>query len=1136
MKIMRLSRVLSCIVLLSCLLGSAAQAVTFTGKVVAPDGTPMAGATVWAGAVGQTDYSEKDGTIKRQTTGDDGAFTFDLTMPEGMPVFAFVRVKAGNFAVEDTVVKPGGKIIKLSLPTTVRGIVKDAKGEPVADAPVHAVFTPGSIESMENELASGGQMLFVSLMFWAGALPPIEVRSGADGKWALETAKTVIVALNDPRFAKAFAMGGMPNVRGLESSGFLTLTAQPSTTLKGRLVTTEGNPLKDGYVIGINNIFGVPSKMAADGTFTMEGLPPGPATLMAFSSDADWLITPLSITKPLESGKVNEAPEWRASRGVEVTGVVLNKKTGAPVAGANVMSGIGGSTKTGADGKFKARLSPEMGMVQIHHPDYAMAAKQIAKLGDEKTHDIGQVTLEPTIKFKGRLVDRDGQPLKNMTLMASAKREEGNFVPSVGNATTDDKGAFEMKVAAGPVTMSLQEKEWEFETGRFHQFKLDETTAPLNLKLKKMAPQKVTGRVLRPNGQPVKGATVIAQATMPDPPEEAMYLLSNQDKLTAETDAEGRYSIDAYGEIKELKISNVEGEQYLIRQNGIGKKEGNDWKVADTVVALLNATVKGRVLNAQGAPVKGAWVASPESATFAPIQTDEAGNFTFDKLPEGAALIFAAQDKNFARGVAENEKVELKLTPPAVFVAPMRRQLFQQSAKDGIGSLHAYWSFIGSDKMLAYALQADGALPYGETDWTGADWDKAGGNVLRMMADAVSRDPQWLRENGLDLLEKIAPDKNDDERLRAEGDLALAFAFGTEEQRATAKQWLDFESKIPDKRNENVKNARRWFLLAGVAGAINDPRAENWMLSALTLADAAGDKAIKDNARAWGALLGLGGPKLTASLDAEWPVIARVNALSGAINALAPLDLKRAESLREPLKELEKDPEYKKQRAGEPNYYAQEQLPSERAQTEILRAQAKADPAGALAATEKSTSMDWDLRSRIALSAFRAGNIALVAQAIKPALDEKASWVPVSNLAVFALMTENSDKEQAAKLWQKAEERLKQSEAQNQQQAYRDYSEKARYAFYRAALDPALARLRLETTWPDARPAGKGEDMGNNRWSHYHLIGAMVALDPVRASEMMAESNDDGRRNARSRILAYLLTDDKERAFLTEEY
>ena len=50
-----------------------AHAATFSGKVVSPEGNPVAGATLWAGAVGLTSYSEDQGTMKHVTTGDDGA-------------------------------------------------------------------------------------------------------------------------------------------------------------------------------------------------------------------------------------------------------------------------------------------------------------------------------------------------------------------------------------------------------------------------------------------------------------------------------------------------------------------------------------------------------------------------------------------------------------------------------------------------------------------------------------------------------------------------------------------------------------------------------------------------------------------------------------------------------------------------------------------------------------------------------------------------------------------------------------------------------------------------------------------------------------------------------------------------------
>ncbi len=1137
MKFSRLMLMFCLSVWLCSFLCAASRAATFSGKILSPDGAPVAGATVFAGAVGSTVYSEKDGTIQRVTTNTEGDFQFKIDLPEASN-FIFVRVQADKFAPEDTIMKPGERTIKLSEPTTTRGIVKNAKGEPVPDAPVRVVFAPGNMQSLESDLQSGGMNIIVSLMAWTSSLPPLKTTSGADGKWAIETGKTSIIALDDPRFASAFGMAGMSGIRGMDSSGFITLVAQPGASLKGTLLTEEGKPLKDAFVIGANGIFGKPTKVKEDGSFLIEGLPPGPAALISLSSDPDWIIAPLQITKPLEAGKVNEAPEWKATKGIEVTGVVVNKKTGKPVAAVSINSMLGGGSKTDANGKFKMRVSPQMPMLQIIHTDYAPFMKQLDKLGTGPTYDAGQISLEPAVKVKGRLLDNAGQPVKSVALIGSVKQEAGNFIPSMGNTTTDDKGAFEMRLANGAVTMIIQDKQWEFEAGPFYEFKLDDNTAPLELKAKKLVPQKATGRVVRPNGQAVAGATVIAQITKPAPPEGAIYL-SNTDQVSAETDAEGRFSCDVYGTVKELKISKVEGDQYLLRQSGIGKKEGNDWKMSDTIVALLNATVKGRVLDVKGAPAAKAWVVSPESATFAPVQADAEGRFTLEKLPEGAAVIFAAQDQDFVRGTAKNGTAELQLAPPSRFVMPMRRQFFQQAAKDGMGSLYNYWNSIGSDRMLVFALQTDGALTYGEITANGANWNQAGSNVLNMLAKSLSYDAPWLRKNGLEALAKIAPDKNEDERFRAEGALAAALAFGDEKQRDTAKQWLDFESKMPDKRDDPKQNATRWFLLAGIAGALDEPRANNFALSALTFADASGKKALDDNANNWGKLLGLGGAKLMSSLDAEWPVKARVAAYVSAIDGIAPLDLKKAQAYFETLKELEKDPEYQKARGGEsgPPRAAIPEVSSENAKNDIVKALATTDPAAALAMIEKDKGFNWNLRDSIARSAWRANKFDVVAQTIRPALEE--TWWPAGTTARFAAMAESFDKDLAAKLWAKSEERLKQNEAQNLQlESYRDYNEVSEFAFYRAPYEPALSRLRLETTWPDAHPTGD-KDIDNQRagrWSHYNLISAMVALDPVRALEMMAESDDNGRRNARSRIIAYLLSDDKERAMLQPEY
>lgn len=1141
MKVLCWSRML-CIVVLSCgwwlgLGAGAAQAASYSGKVLTQDGNPVAGANVWMSAIGLTKYSLEDGTIKRATTPADGSFRFDIDAPPQGSGIVLLRVQADNFAPEDTVMKAGEKVVKLSPANSVRGIVKNPKGEPVPDVPVQLVFSPSNIQSLEGDIQEGGMNVFVSLMAWTSALPAIQTKSGADGKWALNAAKTAIIGIKDPRFAFAFGMSGMGGVRGLEDSGFLTLTAQPGASVKGKLLTTEGKPLKDAFVIAASGVFGTPAKVNDDGTFVVDGLPPGPASLVGLTSDPDWIIAPLQVTKPLVAGTVTDAPDWKAAKGIEVTGVLINKKTGKPIVKASINSVISGGTQSDEQGRWKLRTSPQMGMLQIMHPDYAPYMKQLSNLGDGPIVDIGQISMNPVLKVKGRLLDTEGKPVPNVIIMASVKQEPNaeNFMPSMANATTDTTGDFELKLAQGQTYLTIQDKKWELKDGLFYIFRSEDATAPLSLKAKKLTPQKATGRVLRPNGQPVVGATVVAEVVKPDVPDDAVYF-SNRDSVNAETDAQGRFSAEVFGTVKELNVLKVEGDQYIMRQKGKGKKEGEGWQLSDTVVALLNGTVKGRVLDAKGAPAIGAWVSSPEASTFAPVQTDATGNFSLDKLPEGSAVIFAAQNTDFARGTAKDGEVQLNLVAPARFVLPMRRQFFQQAAKDGIGSLYSYWRNIGSEKMLAVSLQADEALPYGDTGITAASWNTAGKSVLQMLAQSLKYDPAWLRANGLELLGKVPADKNEDERLRAEGAVAAALAFGDEKQRATAKQWLDFESKMPDTRDNPTKNANRWFLLAGIAGALDDARATNFTLSALTFADTAGKKAIESTDKTWGRSLGIGGAKVMSSLDGEWPIKSRAEAYLGAIEAVAPLDIKRAQALRETLVELEKDPEYKKASDADNNSgRAQVMKLSDQAENIIVRAIAMTDPAAGLALVEKQKSFDWTLRETVAREAWRVGKTDIVVQTLKPALEQ--GWSSSAAMSRFAVLTAGIDKDLSDKFWKKAEERLAQTDVQNiAPDAYHDYDEVATYAYQRAAFEPALSRLRLETLWPKAHPQGDKDETRYNRWSHYKLINAMMTLDPVRALEMMADTDEQGRQNARTDVIAYLLSDDKEHPLLQAQY
>src|SRR6185436_9211980 len=119
------------------------------------------------------------------------------------------------------------------------------------------------------------------------------------------------------------------------------------------------------------------------------------------------------------------------------------------------------------------------------------------------------------------------------------------------------------------------------------------------------------------------------------------------------------------------------------------------------------------------------------AAKLEAVKTDEEGRFVLKKLPEGEATLWVARGREFARLTAKaGEGNEMRLTPSSVFIAPMRRQFFEQFVKDVGREMAVYWEALGSEKVLAIGLQKDGALPPGEMDVSKADWTKAGAAMM----------------------------------------------------------------------------------------------------------------------------------------------------------------------------------------------------------------------------------------------------------------------------------------------------------------------------------------------------------------------------------------------------------------------
>ncbi len=1110
------------------------QAAQVRGKVLAPDGQPVAGASIWTGEMGRLEFSDKDGTIKQLTSGADGSFAFDIA--DTAPA-ALVRVRAAGFALADSAFKPGDNQIRLQLPKTMRGDVKDIQNKPVENAVVRLFFAPGDERAFGEDL-DRSPLNILSLLRWANTLPPIETRTDAEGKYKLDGARSGIVALKDPRFAAAIGFSGMGEPGEIAGNKLLTLIAKPGATLKGKLQTPDGKPLPDVFVLS-GDFFGTdPVRTDADGVYTLpnvatsninaaaNAIQPFTMMIMGLSLTDDYIIPPLMIKKPLVVGQVNDAPEWKATRGIELTGVLIDAKTKAPVVGALVNAGMNQGKKSDAEGRFHVRIPPEQTFMSVTHPDYVNYWKNFPVPADAKTFDIGRVSLNRSLTLQGRLVDDKGQPAKTVQLTLTYS------TPDMGQrgegAVTNEDGKFTIKLPPGDIDVNLPE-EWEAVTAGATKFKLDEKTGPIELKVRKTAQHLVKGRVVTPAGKAVAGATVTVTASRPRKPNEGTV---NAEK-TAETDAEGRFSLSYSGLINRPKVTKVVAEGYFFRKSSDAGLEGskittNEWPLPDTVVVEMLSTVSGRVLGTDGKPLENALVFSPDTEKFAPVKTDATGRFTVKSLPEGEVNLLAANGKNFARVAAKTgTEAELRLVQPGVLVASMQRQMFAQLLKDRSSALDDYWASIGSDKLLALTLQKDNALPSGEMDTTKADWNQAGTAVFYMLGQSARRDPAWLLQNGATLLSKAPHPKEGTERFAAEAAFATVAAMrGDAEAKALATKWLDFAITQRDKPGQNIENASRQFRLAGIAMALGHKNADGLLLGALTLADQAGKKTIVEQANNWGMLVGIGGPDAFRQIDDEWPIEARVNALAGAVRQVAPFDLARAKVLLDKMQTLKEDPAYKKRLEEIDQQSGRMPQQFDAAERMWRKAQIKSDFDAALKWTDDKKDFDWSLRVDMVRAAYQRKKFDVAARLMLPSMEQ--GWAPEGALAYFAALAQTFDKDLSTKLFERAE-------ALTANQNEYDYQSRGDYGFYLAATNPAQARLWLENGWLKAKNLPK-----ENQWvisaTQSQLSSAMVALDPVRAVEMLGETEtDDNRSQARARMAAYLLSDEASRAVLRAE-
>ena len=399
---------------------------TISGKVAAPDGKPIAGATVRAIPMpGKADASMRGPSrpdvpkalvAKTDATGafkidglSGGAFAIRISSPGFAPASA-ADVAAG--AVLSMRLKPGlviaGRVLDLTSQkpvanATVTGLEKDA-----ARFGRDAAHTATSAEDGTFQLADCAPGVVV-----VEAIAPGKAR-----------------ARNDRVIAKPLKPGEELNPDAT------TLFLQPGGRIAGRVVSQDGKPLADAIVSAMpqdGSLFAMmrdgrsAQRTDTDGKFSFDGVIAG--NKYTVRAVKEGLASREEGPIPVEAGTDRSDLEMKLESGALLAFRLLTTKD-VPVkdvdvrlqsqaAGRRRGFGIGGNDVdrdkivSQGDGKFLVKaLDAGTFDLTLQPDDFADVTKEGVKLKSGETVDLGTLRVKESKSIAGRIVDSTGQPVE----------------------------------------------------------------------------------------------------------------------------------------------------------------------------------------------------------------------------------------------------------------------------------------------------------------------------------------------------------------------------------------------------------------------------------------------------------------------------------------------------------------------------------------------------------------------------------------------------------------------------------------------------------------------------------------------------------------------------------------------------
>lgn len=512
-------------------------------------------------------------------------------------------------------VAPGRREAELAPPleaineeSVITGLVINAPTSPVAGARVVADYRQ----------SSGFNILDLEY-----AHQRIEVAEGttdAEGRFRLEVPEAW------PLRVHVSAEGYASEVRtGIYAGAHLLVPLTPGATFLGRVTRGKtGEPVVDVALEGrVRRQTALKTHTGPDGTFNVSGLPAGTMTLEV---EPPHLASPAWATVELRAGEVT-VRDFVLEEGVTIHGVVTDEVTGAPIEGARVGHGWWGgrSARTDARGRYEL---PGFGGPGIY--DVTVRARGYGNANHEFDYDAMpssdtelDFALPPGRTARGRVLDADGEPLAGVYTAAVAR---GLDITDWKSSRSDASGAFEIVGLHPAETHVLFLRKREYGTLLYDfpraepeamEFELGEFRMPRS--------QRISGRVVDPEGAPLEGIEVVVKGWNEDryrlrpSPRESLSIRNIQSRVT-KTDDRGRFF-----------FADLAPGTYHVRGGRDGPQENVLLEAGTDVDDLLlvldrGLAIRGRVVSAEGEGLPGVSVQARSPAASRAVRGANSGD------------------------------------------------------------------------------------------------------------------------------------------------------------------------------------------------------------------------------------------------------------------------------------------------------------------------------------------------------------------------------------------------------------------------------------------------------------------------------------------------------------------------------